>query len=226
MRILVVGASGGTGRQIVLRALSRGHAVRAWSRQEGELSLSHSNLEHASGDVTDRLAASRIVRGVDVVVSALGSVRGLEKTSVCSEGTRNIVEAMRQHRVRKIIAITSMGTTDKLGPVHVHFFDPLFFRGIYDDKRKQEKIVMESGLEWTLVRPGRLTDSPSTQHARVVFDGPLPGVMVSRAAVARFALEQIDSDRYAGLAPYLVEPAIVPWHKILTLGTDGRSRAA
>jgi uncharacterized protein YbjT (DUF2867 family) len=132
-----------------------------------------------------------------------------------------VLAAMHTHGVRKIVAITSMGTTDKLGPVHVHLFDPLLFRGIYDDKREQERMIMESGLEWTIVRPGRLVDAPSTQEARVVFDGPLPGVMISRAAVARFALEQIDSDRYAGLAPYLVEPAIVPWHKILTLGTDG-----
>jgi nucleoside-diphosphate-sugar epimerase len=222
MKILIVGASGGTGRQLVLRALARGHSVRAWSRYADELALSHPRLEHTSGEVTDASTVFGAVRGVDAVISALGSVRGLEKTSVCSEGTARIVDAMHAHRVRKLIAVTSMGTTDKLGPVHVHLFDPLLFRGIYDDKREQERIVSQSGLEWTIVRPGRLTDSPSTSRTEVVLDGPLPGVLVSRAAVARFALEQVGSDRYAGLAPYLVERAIVPWHKILTLGTDGR----
>lgn len=222
MRILIVGASGGTGRQMVLQALARGHAVRAWSRHEGELALRHPMLEHVSGDVADAPIARRAVEGVDAVVSALGSTHGLAKATVCTEGTRTLIDAMRAHRVRRLVAITSMATTNKLGPVHEHVFDPLFFRGIYDDKRAQERLIAESGLEWVIIRPGRLVDAPATHRARVVFDGPLPGVHVSRAAVARFALEQLATDHYLGLAPYLAEPAILPWHKILTLGTDGR----
>ncbi len=224
-RVLIVGASGGTGRQLVLQCLARGYSVRAWSRHERELPLRHPELEHVAGDITDRSLAARATRGVTAVVSALGSTTGLARATVCTEGTRALIDAMGENRVPRVVAITSMGTTDKLGPVHAHFFDPLFFRGIYDDKREQERLVMSSGLEWVIVRPGRLVDAAGTHRARVVFDGPLPGVHVSRAAVARFALEQLGSDRYLGLAPYLVEPAILPWHKILTLGADGRQRA-
>lgn len=220
--VLIVGASGGTGRQLVMQSLARGYRVRAWSRHEDELALRHPALEHVAGDVADRALAERALDGVDAVVSALGSTHGLARSTVCAEGTRALIGAMHAQRVRRIVAITSMGTTDKLGPVHTHFFDPLFFRGIYDDKREQERQLEASGLEWVIVRPGRLIDAPETRRARVVFEGPLPGVHVSRAAVARFALEQLGSDRYLGLAPYLVEPALVPWHKILTLGTDGR----
>jgi uncharacterized protein YbjT (DUF2867 family) len=230
MKILIVGASGGTGRQLVVRALSQGHSVRAWSRFPNELPLRHPYLEHMSGEIGDRVACARAVRGADVVISALGSTNGLSRTNVCSEGTRQLVLAMHAQRVKRLIAITSMGTTDKLGPVHVHVFDPLFFRGIYDDKRDQERVVEDSGLDWVIVRPGRLVDTAESGRARVVFDGSLPGVHVSRAALARFSLEQLTSERYLRTAPYLVEPAIVPWHKILTLGTDGtrwrKARAA
>jgi nucleoside-diphosphate-sugar epimerase len=221
-QVLVVGASGGTGRRIVLDALRRGHRVRAWSAKDDELPLAHPRLEHVSGDVRDAARASAAMHGVDAVVSALGSTRGLERTDVCERGTVAIVRAMQRAGVDRIVTITSMGTTRKLGPVHEHLVDPLLLRGIYDDKRAQELRIRESGLRWTLVRPGRLTDRPDRRALRVVLDGPLPGVMVSRAALARFALDQLETEAFVGLAPYVVEPSFVPWHKVLTLGTDGR----
>lgn len=218
--LLVVGASGGTGRQLVVQALARGWAVRAWSRTEGELPLRHAALEHVSGDVTDPAHARRFVAGLDAVVCALGSVEGLRPTHVCAEGTRVLVAAMRDARVARLVAVTSLGTTHKMGPVHAHLVEPYLLRGIYGDKREQERRIAASGLEWVIVRPGRLVDRPDRGAARVVLDGPLPGVHVSRAALARFALDQVRSDRFVGLAPYLVEPARVPWHKVLTLGRD------
>jgi uncharacterized protein YbjT (DUF2867 family) len=221
--VLVVGASGGTGRQLVVSALGRGHRVRAWSLRDGELPLSHPLLEHHTGDVRDARSAHDAMRGIDAVVCALGSKDGLRPTDVCERGTRSIVSAMQGSGVRRLIALTSLGTTSKLGPVHEHVVYLALLRGIYDDKRAQELRIRESGLSWTIVRPGRLTDAPDRRCLRAVIDGPLPGVLVSRAAVARFMLDQVASDAFVSMAPYLVEPAVVPWHKVLTLGGDRRA---
>jgi uncharacterized protein YbjT (DUF2867 family) len=162
--------------------------------------------------------------GIDAVLCALGSTHGLTPTDICETGTRHIVEAMHTSGVRRIVALTSLGTTGKLGPVHEHLVYPALLRGIYDDERAQELRIRESGLCWTIVRPGRLTDAPDRRRLRAVIDGPLPGVLVSRAAVARFMLDQIESDAFVSMAPYLVEPALVPWHKAITLGGDRLAR--
>jgi uncharacterized protein YbjT (DUF2867 family) len=219
--ILVVGASGGTGRHVVLDALARGHRVRAWSLRAEELPFTHARLSHVCGDVRDRAVAASAMDGVDAVVCALGSTKGLAPTDLCESGTRNVIGAMQRAHVRRLVAITSLGTTHKLGPVHEHVVYPRLLRGIYDDKRAQELRIRESGLAWTILRPGRLTDGPD-RDVRVVLEGALPGVLVSRASLARFALDQLASDALVGLAPYVVEPAFVPWHKVLTLGTDAR----
>ena len=200
--LLIVGASGGTGRQAVLRALAAGYEVRAWSRHAGELPLRHPRLTHVEGDVRDAATARRAVRGVGGVLSALGSTAGLTRTTLCADGTRVLVDAMWRHRVRRLVVVTSLGTTHKLGPVHKHVVDPLLLSRIYDDKREQERVVRLSGLDWVLVRPGRLTDRPASGRERVVFEGPLPGVTVARSAVARFAVEQLRSVRFVHLAPY------------------------
>ena len=221
-RILVVGASGGTGRHLVLDALARGHHVRAWSFRGDELSLAHRNLSHVAGDARDEAIASAAVQGVDAVISALGSPHGRTKTDVCAASARVLVSQMRKHDVRRLVAITSLGTTAKLGPVHEHVMAPLL-RGVYDDKRAQEQIIAGSGLAWVIVRPGRLTETPDRHRLRVVLEGPLPGVRVSRAGLARFALDQLETDAFLGLAPYLVEQSRVPWHKALTLGRDVRA---
>lgn len=219
-KILVMGASGGTGRAAVLRALAKGLSVRAWAYAPRELAFRHPALEVVSGDAREPELAARAVRGVDAVICALGSTQGLEPTRLCSEATAALVRAMRGAGPRRVIAVTSMGTTGKLGPVHERLLDPLLLHRIYDDKRDQERILEESELDWTIVRPGRLTDGPDRGLARAVLDGPLVGVTVSRAALARFLVDQLTSDRFHRLAPYLADPspAWLPWHRVLTLG--------
>jgi uncharacterized protein YbjT (DUF2867 family) len=221
--VLVLGASGGTGRHLVLDALARGHRVRAWSADAGELAIRHARLAHFVGDARDPRRAMAAIDGVDAVISALGSTGGLAPTDLCTQATRSLVEAMQASGVRRLVAITSLGTTAKLGPVHEHLVYPRLLSGIYDDKRAQEEIVRGSGLAWVILRPGRLTDGADRRRLRAVLEGPLPGVLVSRAALARFALDQLESDAFLGLAPYVVEQSAVPWHKVLTLGADARA---
>ena len=89
--VLVVGASGGTGRQLVIGALRRGLRVRAWSRVRWELPLAHVDLEHVVGDVRDPTVARRAVDGVAAVLCALGSQAGLARTDVCAQGSVGVV---------------------------------------------------------------------------------------------------------------------------------------
>jgi uncharacterized protein YbjT (DUF2867 family) len=217
MRILIVGASGGTGRQAVVAALSRGHTVRAWSRAHEELAFMHPRLERIAGDVRDVTLATQAIAGVDAVICALGSTEGLKPTRICAEGTRSLVTAMKHRSVRRIVAVTSMGTTQKLGPVHVRLLDPLLFHRIYDDKRNQEAILRASGFDWTIVRPGRLTDDPDRRRAVASLEGPIAGVLLPRASLARFLVEEVERPSFLHMAPYLAEHAFARWHRLLTL---------
>ncbi len=226
MRLLIVGASGGTGRHAVLVALASGHVVRAWSHTPQEIAFMHPWLERFAGDARDAAVAKRAVAGVDAVVCALGSTDGLRPSTICSDGTQCVVDAMREHHVRRIVAITSMGTTRKLGPVHNYFLDPLMLHNIYDDKRAQERILEASGLDWTIVRPGRLTNGLHRRRAIATLDGPLPGVLVPRASLARFIVEEVEQQNFVRMAPYFAEPAFAGWHRILTLSVARRSDAA
>jgi uncharacterized protein YbjT (DUF2867 family) len=222
MRLLIVGASGGTGRQAVLSALAQGHAVRAWSHEPHEIAFMHPRLECCAGDAREAAVARRALAHIDAVVCALGSTDGVRPSSICSDGTQCIVDAMRERKVRRIVAVTSMGTTHKLGPVHNYVLDPLVLHNIYDDKRRQENILEASGLEWTVVRPGRLTNGRDRRDAVASLDGPLPGVLVSRAALARFLIEEVQRRRFIHMSPYYAEPAFAGWHRILTLGEGGK----
>ncbi len=222
MNLLVVGASGGTGRALVLAALAAGHRVRAWSREAWELGFRHPKLDKLHGDVRDPSLCAVALHAVDAVVSTLGSVEGLRHTTVCSEGTKHLTEAMQRRGLRRLVAVTSLGTTAKLGPVHKYVLDPLVLRRIYDDKRAQERLLEASSLDWTIVRPGRLTDGPDLGTAVPIVALPLPGVFVGRRALARFLLHEAEAARFVGCAPYLVEPMPLALHRILTLGADAQ----
>ena len=126
---------------------------------------------------------------------------------------------MRDASVPRIVCVTSLsGTTSKMGPVHTHLFDPLFFAGIYDDKRAQEATLASSGLEWVVVRPGRLNRrARHPDHASGPRGARFPASRRPSALHARSARERPVS---SAALPYLVEPAFLPWHKVLTLGRD------
>jgi uncharacterized protein YbjT (DUF2867 family) len=204
-RLLIVGATGGTGRQLVSQALERGYAVTALVRDPSKLRTEHPQLTVTQGDVLDYAAVEAAARGQDAVLSALGHKRFFYPTRILSEGTRNIVRAMETHRVRRLICQTSLGIGDSAGRMGLYYtlvVIPLILPWYFWDKTRQERIIASSKVDWVIVRPGVLTNGAKREHVR---HGGRTGsflwtVRVPRADVAAFMLDQLTSNAYLRVA--------------------------
>jgi putative NADH-flavin reductase len=197
MRLLVFGATGGTGRQCVDQALAQGHQVTAFVRQPAALAVQHPDLTIIQGDITDQDAVRRAIPGHDVVISALGTRGG---PAVLPEGTRNILEAMASHGVRRSLWVSSFGAGDSLkqmGWLSQTLIVKGFLRQAIQEKNAQEQIILASGGDWIIARPGGLTDGPLTGKYRVTGPGDKVGrPSISRADVADFMLKNLTDTRY------------------------------
>ncbi len=206
-RLMVLGATGGTGRLIVAQALARGFEVRALVRSPAKAS----GLEGAEifiGDARDEAALREALEGADAVVSALGTPASpFREVTLLSSATKALVSAMKAAGVSRLVCITGMGAGDSAG--HGGFvFDRLIFpallRKVYADKDRQEAIVRGSGLDWVLVRPAVLNDKAPTHAIRALTDlSGFHGGTIARADVASFALDQVNSDTWLGRSPLI-----------------------
>ena len=205
MRIIIFGASGGTGREIVVQALERGHHVTAFVRNPAKLGLSHERLTVTRGDVMDNKSVDDAVAGHDAVLVAIGHRRYLGPSNILSTGTQHIVDAMKTHSVRRLVCETALGvgdSTGRLGLYYTLFVIPFILPFYWYDKGRQEHVVRESGLEWVIVRPGQLTNGRRRGTSR---HGPKIGnylwsVSIARADVADFMLNQLGGTPYLGTA--------------------------
>ena len=204
MNILVFGATGPLGRCVVDRALSAGHHVTAFVRTPGRLGP-HPGLREVTGDVLDMHAVRAAVPGHDAVISALGQSRPSPKGQDLHPGASHIIAAMKAAQVSRLIWISSHGVGDSQGHSGFLFeriFVPLRLRAEFADKERQEALVTASDLDWTIVRPARLTNGPLTRrlraepHLRISIRDS-----VSRADVAEFVLNELDHGNHLLSAP-------------------------
>ena len=201
MNLLVIGSTGGTGRELVRQGLEQGHIVTAFARKPAKINLTHPHLKVAQGNVLDYHSVERAVAGQDAVLCALGHKRWLIKTTILSEGTRNIIRAMQQHGVKRIVCETSLGIADsrgRLGLQYTVLLIPLLLFFYFRDKRTQERYIKESELDWVIVRPGLLTNGKMRgryKHGSKI-GSYLWSVRISRADVADFMLKQAGTNSY------------------------------
>ena len=200
MNVLVIGATGGTGRQVVEQALAQGHTVTALVRNPAKLDVQDAKLTIIQGDVLDQAAVARAVAGQEAVVSALGAPAS-QKDTVRSEGTRNIVRAMEQAGVRRFVCMTTLGMGDSRGLLpfsYKYIIVPLILRHAFADSERQEAQIRQSELDWTIARPATLTNGQRTgkyRHGFSVNDKGLK-IQISRADVADFMLQQLTDKTY------------------------------
>ena len=206
MRLLIVGSTGGTGRELVRQALERGHEVRALARNPSRLGMEQERLSVIRGDVMAPASLEAAVAGQDAVLCALGHKRFFYPTRILSEGTRNLIRAMEKESVRRLVCETSLGIGDRwgrLGLVYTLFVGNFILPFYFYDKVRQERAIRESSLDWVIVRPGALTNGAKRGVYR---HGPRVGnwlwtVRISRADVADFMLNQVTSDEYLRQTP-------------------------
>lgn len=196
MRILIVGASGATGRELVTQALARGHQVTALVRRPERFRLGHAHLTVVPGDVLDPAAVGAAVAGQEAALSVLGHKRWMHPTRILSSGTANLLAAMQHHGVRRLVCVTSLGVGDswwRMGLYYTLFVLPVILQFYFWDKLRQERKVRASDLDWTIVRPGALTNGRprGTWRAGAGIGNPLWTVRIARADVARFLLDEV-----------------------------------
>jgi putative NADH-flavin reductase len=197
MKLIIFGATGGTGQQVVTQALAQGHSVTVFVRRPEAVTTQHANLTIVQGDITDAAVVAGAVAGHEVVLSALGTRGG---PSALVEGTRNILEALKAHGVQRSLWVSSFGAGDSLqqmGWLSQTLIVKGFLRKAIQEKNAQEQIIMASDGDWTIARPGGLTDGPLTGTYRVTGPGDRVGrPAISRADVADFILKNLTNDRY------------------------------
>lgn len=202
--LVVLGAAGGTGRLIVTEALSRGHRVTAAVRDPARVPAAP-GLRIERADVRDAGSLRAVLAGHDVVVSAIGP-SGRKAGNLYSDGGRAIVDAMRDRGVERLLAITSVGVRAD-DPNHSWWYRGLvrpIGADLYADMARMEKIVRDSGVDWTFVRPTYLQDREPTGTYRVTDDStPEGGWRITRADVAAFIVEEISAHRWSRRAPSL-----------------------
>jgi uncharacterized protein YbjT (DUF2867 family) len=209
-KVLVVGATGGTGRATIEALVKRGHRVTAFSRHAEALENSSDRVTLLNGDATNADDVERAVAGHDAVIITLGITEnplrvrlfGAARTplDVRSAGTRNVIAAMRKHGVRRLVVQSSYGvgeTRSSLRWVERLFFS-LLLKPQIADTEVQELEVRESGVDWVLAQPVHLTDEESDEMPFASPDGQVQEWKISRRGVARFLALAAQAPDYVG----------------------------
>jgi len=211
-KLLVIGASRGIGLETVKAALLAGHSVRALARSAARIPIKNAALDKVSGDALDSDTIRSALQDVNVVIQTLGvdiAPRAIiERTTLFSQSTRILVDAMKAAGVKRLIAVTGLGAGDSRGHGGLLYdvvIFPLLLKRVYDDKDVQEWIIRSSGLDWTIVRPGLLTNNPATGRYRVLTVAQdWRFGRISRADVADFLIRQVDDRSLIGTTPLLI----------------------
>ena len=207
MNLLIIGASRGIGAQLLKQSLQAGHVVTALARHFQELPHHPERLRTISGDILDEAQVREAMAGQEAVCLTIGVGVTRKPVTVFSQGTKNVLAAMAEHKVQRLLCITGIGAGDSKGHggfLYDRIFKPLLLKTIYEDKDRQEALIKASATDWTIVRPGFLTNGPLTGNYRVITD--VSGVTagkISRADVAHFLLAELSANRYLGQTPLL-----------------------
>ena len=209
MRIMIVGASKGIGLETTRQALAAGYDVLALARSASSINLSDARLEKVQGDALKKQVVEASLAGVDAVIVTLGVGLGdlFKPVHLFSDATRVLIAAMKGKGVNRLICVTGFGAGDSrasVAPLQRIPFKIVFGRA-YDDKSRQEDLIKQSSLVWTIARPGVLMNGPRTERYKVLREpSEWRNGIISRANVADFLVKQIEDRSFIGASPVLV----------------------
>jgi putative NADH-flavin reductase len=208
MRVLVLGASGATGREVVRQALAQELSVTAFVRDPSRLKIDGTTVRVVQGDVGDYTAVARATEGQGAVISTLGVSRPLHSDPVVIEGVRHVLRAMEEHAVARLVYLSFIGVRESraaAGPV-IRYIARFPLRHEIADHEAKEAAIRSSRCEWTIVRAPKLSNGPPTGRYRegedIVARSLFP--VLSRADVADFLLRQLHDRTYVRKAPRLL----------------------
>ena len=198
MRLLILGATGPTGRNLVDQALGAGNDVTALVRDPTRLTLVHPRLTIVVGDATDPRSLDATVRGKEAVLSALGAGNSL-RSDIVHRAVTALIPAMRSHALKRIVFLSAFGVGESVHQASLlqRIAYRTLLRHIFADKAKADAMLRASGLDWTLVYPTLLTNGEREGRYRVGERLAMRGMAsISRADVAEFMLSQLATDEW------------------------------
>ena len=209
MRVALFGATGRIGRLVLEQSLERGHEVRALVRDPTNLASGDQRSTVVEGEVTDRARVGATVAGADAVIDALGpATNSPDEVVLLEAATRNILDAMRAHGVRRLVCLSGAAVTvtgerkapfDRLASALVRRITP----HVVAAKQREYDLVSPTDLDWVVVRPPLVIDGPRTGRYRAGRIRIGPGSRISRADVADFIVRQLEDDTYLCQAPFV-----------------------
>jgi putative NADH-flavin reductase len=208
-RVLIIGASKGIGLETTRQALEAGHRVRAFARSAADIGISDPKLEKVRGNALRESDVIAAVTGMNAVIQVLGvGLRDLFlPVHLFSDATRLLLAAMQAQGVKRLICVTGFGAGDSRASINCLQLLPFrfFFGRAYDDKDMQERLIKDSALDWTIARPGVLTNGSRTGRYKVLKEpSQWRNGTISRADVASFLVQQIEDRAYLRKTPVLV----------------------
>lgn len=207
MKFLLIGATGSTGEAIVKQGLARGHDITALVRDASKAAVSDLHLRVVVGDILNAQDVDAAMTGQEAVICSLGTSVTFKHVTLFSDGTRNLLNAMCNQSIRRIVCITGIGAGDSRGHggfIYNRVIEPTVLHTIYEDKDRQEELLRQCDRDWIIVRPAQLTNEHAKGEYRVLLD--LSGIKVgqiARADVAAFVLKQLTSSEYVRKTPLL-----------------------
>jgi len=204
LNLLLIGATGSTGRELLPRLLEAGHAVTALVRRPEAVALKHANLTLLTGEVRDAAAVEPAVRGKDGVVCAFGP-RSLKKDDIQEVLMRHLVPAMEKHGVKRLVNLSAWGADPAVRP---HGLLQLviqkgLLRHVFADKARGESILFASKLDYVNVCPGRLLDTPARGGVKATTDGSGLKAVLTRADLADWMITQLTDDTWLRKSPII-----------------------
>ncbi len=210
MKLIIFGATGATGKHMVEQALEQGHLVTAFVRDPSKLGIMHSNLTITKGDLMDASSIIPAMQGQDAVLCTIGAPANKTGT-IRSEGTKNIIQAMKTAGVKRLICQTSLGYGDSIKLldqtpfIFKHIIVPFILKKAFADHSLQEEYIKQSQLDWVIARPANLTDEAFTGIYKQGFPATEKKLKmkISRADVADFMLKQLTANTWLRKTPGL-----------------------
>ena len=200
MKLVIFGATGGAGRELVTQALQAGHDVTAVARNPAHVSTRHERHTVVQGDVGNADSVTRAIAGQDGVVVTVAPRPGTPVGTVTSDATRYVLDGIRQHGARRLVLVSGLmvGQTRGLSAVQragIAVFR-LMHRSLYLDKVKAERLVLDSNVAWTIVRPPLFGDVPPRGSYRLGEDLDVKLVKMANRDVADALLAALTEPRY------------------------------